>query len=125
MHDHDDPLPDSGHPAFCVHYPGKCKKLQREHDQVQAFSDEWPVHDHDNPLPDSGHPAFCVQYPGYCKNLQRQHGQVQAFSDEWPVHDHDSLLPDSGHPAFVHNTQAILRTCNVKMVRSKLSQTNG
>ena len=79
---------------------GYCKNLQREHGQVLAFSDEWPVHDHDNPLPDSGRPAYCVQYPGYCKNLQRQHGQVQAFSDEWPVHDHDNPLPDSGRPAF-------------------------
>ena len=38
--------------------------LQRQHCQVQAFSDEWPVHDHDNPLLDSGHPALRVQYPG-------------------------------------------------------------
>ena len=74
--------------------------MQRQHGQVQAFSDEWLVLDHDNPLPDSGHPAHRVEYLGYRKNLQRQHGQVQAFSDEWQVHDHDNPLPDSVHPAF-------------------------
>ena len=77
--------------------------MQRQHAQVQAFLEEWPVPVHDNLLPDSGHPAHRAQYPGYCKNLERQHGQVQAFSDEFSMHDHDNLLPDSDHLA--HRTR--------------------
>ena len=77
MHDHDNVLPDSGHTALRVQNPGDCRNLQRQHAQVQAFSDEFPMHDHNNLLPDLGHPAFRVQYPIYGMNLQFQHPRVQ------------------------------------------------
>ena len=63
MHDHDNLLPDSGHTDFCVHFPGYCKNLQRQHAQVQSFSEEWPMHDLANLLPDSGQLALRLQYP--------------------------------------------------------------
>ena len=104
----------------CVQNPGYCKNLQRQHAQVQVYSDERPMHDLDNLLPDSGHPAFCVHYPTCYVNmlgskLFHTNGQCTIMIIYF-------LTQVTQH--FVYNAQVNVGICLVNMFRSRLFQTN-